>query len=162
MIHIRKATSKDIPTIVDMHIALQRHLEASNPHIWNMKPEYKEQIIAMYEKEPLILYIAKDGDTSVGYICGQIQVREVMTPRTIGYIRNIYIKPEYRKQGIGYSLVKTLVEYYSRENVDEVNLNYVVGNKGAESFWGKLGFRPIRVTANRSLKDLAATLQGSL
>ena len=161
MISIRKATSEDTPEIVDMHIALKRHLEASNPHIWKTTTN-REKLTETYQNPDLLLYITTTNNTTNGYICGQIQTRTNMTPHKIGFIRNIYVKPEHRHKGTATKLVKTLCNHYTQQNVDEVNLRYVIGNKEAENFWNKLGFRPNIVTANKSLKELNVTLQGSL
>ena len=158
MATIRKAQHNDIPAIADMHTQLQHHIQASNPHIWRTTTDQTE---ADYTDPTLITYIAEKDNTPAGYISGQIQTREHLTPRTIGYIRTVYVKPEHRHQGLGHNLVKTLCNHYTTKKVDEVNLRYVIGNKEAEAFWAKLGFRPIIVTANTPLEKLNATLQVS-
>jgi len=121
MVTIRKAQHNDIPAIADMHI------ESSNPHIWRTTTDQTDA-------DPThITYIAEKDNTPAGYISGQIQTREHMTPRTIGYIRTVYVKPEHRRQGLGHSIIKTLCSHYTTEKVDEVNLRYVMGNKDARA-----------------------------
>jgi len=139
MIFIRRAPNEDILDIVDMHLKLQRHLEASKPYIWRTS-QSRSQITETYQNKDLILYIATQNNTTTGYICGQIQTRENMTPQTVGFIRNIYVKPKHRQKSTAPNLIKTLCKHYTQQNVDEVNFRYVKGNKEATQLWNKLEF----------------------
>ena len=52
-------------------------------------------------------------------------------------MRRFYVRPSFRKHGIGRKLVGTLLEYPRRGQVVVVN-----ASRGSQAFWEKLGFAP--------------------
>ena len=58
------------------------------------------------------------------------------------YIQDVFIKPEYQRNGIGRLIVEKLLEYIKSNGV--INSNIMVGlmsAKGKEEFYQNLGFR---------------------
>jgi len=62
--------------------------------------------------------------------------------------------------GIGRRLVGELCRFFASKNVEEVTLNYIIGNKEGEGFWKTLGFKPIRIGANVQFKELMERVRG--
>ena len=52
-------------------------------------------------------------------------------------MRRFYVRPSFRKHGIGRKLVGILLEYPRRGQVVVVN-----ASRGSQAFWEKLGFAP--------------------
>jgi len=162
MINIRAATSADRCHLIRMRLALQRHIEASNPKVWKtmeMGERWQAQQVddMLNDKEGTVLIAEKD-DGAIGFLYGNIEVRNHLTPSCVGFIRLIFVNKDYRKHGIGTNLIEEIVNYFKSNGVEEVSLNYILGNSEAEEFWNKLGFTPIRVSANTSLEALEKKL----
>jgi len=95
----------------------------------------------------------------IGFAYGEVSYRTTYTPNNIGQISIVYIREEFRRKGIGRQLVEELCKFFSSKNVEEVTLNYIIGNKEAEGFWGILGFEPVRISANLGFEELMEQLR---
>jgi len=162
MITIRAATPADRCHLIKMRLALQRRIEASNPRVWkttDMSEKWQAHQVdeMLNDKEGTVLIAEKD-DRSIGFAYGHIEVRNHLTPSCVGFIRLIFVNKDYRKHGIGTSLIEEIVNYFKSNGVEEVSLNYILGNSEAKEFWKKLGFTPIKVSANTSLEALEKKL----
>ena len=155
---IRKATPSDIDKLVQLRLLLQQHCEESNPMIWRMTEEGKTILKQRVQNELSInnshVLIAEVNGEIIGSAHGEITRRTDYTPKTVGSISTVYVVREFRKRGVGALLVKQLCELFDVEGVEDVTLRYIIGNKEAEAFWRKLGFKPIITTAKTSLKEL--------
>lgn len=155
---IRKATPSDIDKLVQLRLLLQQHCEESNPMIWHMTEEGKTILKQRVQNELSInnshVLIAEVNGEIIGSAHGEITHRTDYTPKTVGSISTVYVVREFRKRGVGALLVKQLCELFDAEGVEDVTLRYIIGNKEAEAFWRKLGFKPIITTAKTSLKEL--------
>ena len=160
---IRKARPTDREALKEMRLLMQHHMEASNPNIWRMTEEGRKSIAKDVEKmlsdDEGRVFVAEENEIIIGFTYGHIVSRETYTPRTIGHIDTIFVKPAQRRQGIGSDLVKELCRCFREQSVDEVNLRYVLGNKEAEEFWMALGLTPVIQTANTPLEALENKLK---
>jgi ribosomal-protein-alanine N-acetyltransferase len=85
---------------------------------------------------PFAFAAVSPGGVPVGYIFGQKAGDE-------GEILNLAVAPEYARQGIGTALVRTLLEVFARQGVQQVFLEVRESNTGAQAFYHELGFEPV-------------------
>ena len=86
---------------------------------------------------PSCLYLAAvDGDTLVGYIGVQTVLDE-------GYINNVAVRPEYRRQGIAAALISLLVDQARAIGLAFMTLEVRESNAPAISLYEKLGFTTV-------------------
>ena len=86
---------------------------------------------------PSCLYLAAvDGDTLVGYIGVQTVLDE-------GYINNVAVRPEYRRQGIAAALISLLVDQARAIGLAFMTLEVRESNTPAISLYEKLGFTTV-------------------
>ncbi len=97
-------------------------------HPWSLKSLEEE-----LNNETSLFFIATEDDTVVGYIGMSVVVDE-------GYIFNVAVDNEYRKQGIGSALVETLVTYAKKNNLCFLTLEVRESNENARSLYEKFGF----------------------
>jgi len=158
---IRPAKPDDREELTRMRLELQDHLEARNPDIWRLTPEGREnlsaQIDEMLQDEAGILLVAET-DSPCGYIYGRVSRRTTLTPETVGFIYGIFVDGHERRKGTATRLVRELCDRFAGQDVDEVNLNYVVGNTEAEALWRSLGLTPVIHIANTPLEDIRRRL----
>ena len=74
-----------------------------------------------------------------GKIVGYIGVQEICGE---GYVTNVAVLPEYRRNGIGERLVRAAVDGARARGCEFLSLEVRVGNETAIRLYEKLGFRP--------------------
>jgi N-acetylglutamate synthase-like GNAT family acetyltransferase len=162
MLTIRRTTADDIPTIQRFTEQLQQHLNNSNPETWRRDPTTPQYMKSVKREttdpENYTLIAELDGEP-VGYISTRIQDRMEPSPRKIGEIMNTYVQPAHRRKGITTTLLKHILKNFNENQVEEITLRYIIGNKEAENYWTSLGFKPAIITANITPKKLAEKLE---
>lgn len=66
-----------------------------------------------------------------------------LTPQ-ISEIKRVYLKPEYRRQGVGRLLLKTLLEKATKSGFKRVRLDCFQGLIAAKNLYKSLGFQDIQ------------------
>jgi GNAT superfamily N-acetyltransferase len=162
MTTIRRATQNDTPALTEMRLALQAHDEAHNPRIWHTTPEGKrrhtEQIATMLQDPDGVTLIAEENGEPTGFAWATATTRPHYTPERVATINLIYVREGHRRRGTGTRLVRALCDHLAAQRVQEVTLNYIIGNPHAEHFWKKLGLIPVRVSVNTPLQQLQRRL----
>jgi len=59
----------------------------------------------------------------------------------IWILNDLYVEPEYRKQGIGESLINIALKYAKEDRASHVELSTAVDNYTAQSLYESLGFK---------------------
>jgi len=162
---IRKAEKSDLDELAKLRLSFQHHMEASNPRVWRITKDgqnylRKDTEQMLTKEDGKMIVAAKDGRLA-GLAYGEVSHRTTYVPNTIGHISIVYVREEFRRQGIGKRLVEELCQFFGSQNVEEVNLNYIIGNNEAEGFWGALGFEPVRISVNSEFKELKERLASS-
>ena len=82
--------------------------------------------------------LAVEGDTLIGYV-------GLMTVLDEGYLSNIAVTPERRRQGIAETLLKALLVRARARKLAFVTLEVRAGNTPAQTLYRKLGFTEVGV-----------------
>jgi GNAT superfamily N-acetyltransferase len=149
--HIRPARPADLERLLELHLALQDHIEAANPDLWRMTPQARQQL-----ESQLAARLSADGTCAlvaehrqegvVAMIFGRIVTNSRYVPARAGIIDQVFVHPAHRLQGIGSRLVSELCRFFAAHGVEDVSLRYVSGNGQASAFWAALGFTPRIIT----------------
>ena len=85
------------------------------------------------ERNPGMSFVAWEGDKVIGAVlCGHDGRR--------GYIHHLMVHPEYRRQGLGRSLVGRCMYALTRIGIQKCHLFIFEDNQGAAAFWESLGW----------------------
>ena len=149
---LRPAQAADLDSLMELLLALQDRIEASNPDLWRMKPQarrnLKGQIGARLKAANGCALVAEhDEDGVVGVIFGRIVVNNRYAPSRAGQVDQAFVRADHRRAGVGSRLVALLCRFFASEDVEDITLRYVVGNEEADGFWSALGFSPRIITA---------------
>jgi GNAT superfamily N-acetyltransferase len=160
---IRPARTSDQDRLVQLLLALQNHVEAANPELWQMRSEarrnLKGQIAGRLKAENSCALVAEhDEDGVVGVIFGRIIVNNRYIPSRAGQVDQVFVCTEHRRGGVGSQLVAMLCRFFATEDVDDLSLRYVTGNQEAARFWTALGFSPRIVTAGTGRRTVEERL----
>lgn len=107
----------------------------------------REGLDRYLERNPGLSFVARDqGKMVAAVLCGHDGRR--------GYIDQLAVHQEFRRQGIGRSLVSRCLYNLMRIGIRKWHLFVPYQNEGAVAFWNKLGW-------DRSIELITMTLQGS-
>jgi GNAT superfamily N-acetyltransferase len=158
---LRPATLADIPTIFQLIQALAEYEKLSHAvtgsiqqlqeHLFGPRP-YAEAILAKWEQHP------------VGFALFFHTYSTFLTQPSL-YLEDIFVLPDYRRQGIGEALIRSLAQTAVERGCGRLEWSVLDWNAPAIAFYDKLGatllheWRICRLTG-KSLHQLA-TLNSS-
>lgn len=156
---IRPARPADLERLVELMLALQNHLEAANPDLWRMKPDARRDLKGqlagrLTAANGCTLVAEHEEDGVVGAIFGRVVANKRYVPERAGLVDQVFVRPDHRRAGVGSWLVAEICRFFAAQDVDDLSLRYVAGNKEAAAFWSALGFAPRIVTAGAARQDV--------
>jgi GNAT superfamily N-acetyltransferase len=160
---VRLARKEDLDCLETLLLALQDHLEATNPNLWQMKKEARRGLRAQIANrlqagDSLTLVAEHVEDGVVGVINGRLVSNTRYLPSQAGSIDQAFVQPDHRRRGVGAALVAAICGFFTDQGVDDLSLRYVVGNEEAAAFWTALGFEARIITAGASRDQVEARL----
>ena len=96
-------------------------------------PWSRQSIEAELDNETSLFYVAVEDGQVVGYIGMSFVLDE-------GYIYNVAVKADSRKNGVGSALIQTLVTHCRKNNFAFLTLEVRESNAPARSLYEKFGF----------------------
>ena len=141
---IRQANKNDITQMVPLLDEVSKlHIE-KRPDVFKIKSheEIKSNLEEMIQDESNFILIAEDKQVAVGVII--CKVREIndhtnLKNTKVLWINEICVKQEYRRNGIGRSLIEKAKEIAKANNCLRLELNCWELNEGAMKFYEKQG-----------------------
>jgi GNAT superfamily N-acetyltransferase len=144
MIHIRPATSNDLPLLYSLWVEL---MEAhSNYHrIFSLDEANKPNIEVLLEKRLAesnnqILVAEWQGKVGGMIMISFRQKPEAMQIRRQGYIAETVVAENFRGKGLGTALFEAAESWFSDQAADHIELQVSINNEGARRFWQSKGF----------------------
>lgn len=139
-ITIRKAQITDFESLVNLINALADYEKLQRPD--------KEAVARLkkdiFDQNPKVnAYIAKIGDRSVGYAITSCLYSSFLALSTL-YIEDVFVHPEYRRQGIGKQFLKFLAQIALENNCGRMEWIVLNWNKMAINFYEKIGAKQMK------------------
>ena len=128
---IRIATSEDAPQIVDLI-----RLGIGERSFHNREVSTEDFLMYAFDKrmKGFDLLLCQTETEIVGYI------DSLIGKRGVGRILGIYVKPEYRRKGIGEALIEEIIDKFTIGKCHKARLQVFADNQGAFRFYTKLNF----------------------
>lgn len=98
------------------------------------------------------VYVARD-DIIAGFVTFTVEVAEFEQDVTRGLVENLYVKPEYREEGVGSELLRAAEADLRDRGVDGIALEAMADNERAREFYRSHGYRPHRVELEKSVDE---------
>ncbi|MFC1901068.1 GNAT family N-acetyltransferase [Chloroflexota bacterium] len=146
MVEIIEAKEEHIPALGKLITDFIKYTEDINPVFG--APENADKIIIEKDIRPAIksknskILVALDDGQIIGHSYAFIIEPDPATAKRgkYGYIHDLFVIPEYRRRGIGKQLFDEILKWFHSLDIDRVELEVIVGNYLANSFWKKHGF----------------------
>ena len=100
------------------------------------RPWTKEMLKEELDNACAAFLVAEDNGKVVGYAGLQVVLDE-------GYIANVAVDPEYRRQGIASKLVQVYIDFAQANKLAFLTLEVRPSNMAAIILYGRLGFRSV-------------------
>ncbi len=97
-------------------------------------PWTSEQIKS--SSDSTVFFLARVGGKAVGY-------GGMYTVLDEGYVTNVGVMPEYRKQGIGKKIVNELIDFSVKNRLSFISLEVRVSNVAAINLYSSFGFTEV-------------------
>jgi len=139
-------TEERLPEFQTLYIEFFKELRGKQGWKPGKEEEYRKEAEA-YFKRGDIIFLALEEDKAVGFI--RVSSREGSF-----WIEELYVKPEFRRRGIGQALVKRAEEKVLKWD-SALYLYVLPQDKDAIAFWKRLGYDVINTV--ELVKDLEPT-----
>ena len=142
---IRKAKVKDVVGLAKFGVKLIKYHHKLDPY--EAPAEDIEKVYLSYFKKCIhsnkkLLLVAVEGDKIIGYTLGSLTLRSpVFKLREIGYIDDMFIDEEYRKNGIAQKFLDELFLWFKGKDVSNVEVTVHTENDIGKKAWAKYGFK---------------------
>jgi ribosomal protein S18 acetylase RimI-like enzyme len=138
--HIRQATSADIPTLLQFE---QGVVEAERPFDPTLKRSdtYYYDLNEMIRAPHIELLVAEVNGELVGCGYARIETAKLYHQHLQhAYLGFMYVKPEFRGQGINQKIMDALTSWSQTQGITELRLDVYVQNESAIKAYEKIGF----------------------
>jgi Acetyltransferases len=143
---IRRASDRDLEAIVNLLVRNKRLNEEFDPML-TVTGEI-EDVARKYASEALkdpnsLVLVCEEGGRVVGFLKADVVDRLFYEPRREGVIREFYLLPEFRRRGVGRTMIEKAFEELRSMGAGIITAEFPSQHKIAVSFYENLGFRPI-------------------
>jgi ribosomal protein S18 acetylase RimI-like enzyme len=165
-IQVRQATVRDIDAIARLWEALVKHHQTLDAELPGATPQgalrYGRRIIDRLDDPTARVLVAEapspDGTGRaqvVGYVLGLVVdlVPEMFAQEPGGFLADIFVAPDYRRQGVGRSLVDALIEWFRDEGLHYFEWHVAARNPEAVAFWRAMGGREVMLRMRANLDE---------
>ncbi len=149
---IRKATLKDYEQVKKLRTEFYLLEESTDERVklnW-VKSGMPIVIGKSLRNKNQIHYVAEKNKQLVGYAASEITKNPGWaTYKKQGHLYNLYITPEYQKEGIGTKLLEKSLEWFKEKNIQDLKIMAYVENTRAKKLYNKHGFKDYLLTLKR-------------
>ena len=161
---VRPASPDDAEALARMRLTLQEHMQSSNHYLLPMSHQTRANLATEYRRRLLDpnrrIVVAEDqSGLLIGMAMGTVADRDDLDPPRCGRVDDVWVEPEYRRQGLGRQLMTHLLVFFESEAVKTLVLDYSVGNVEADRTWKALGFEPILTVGVTKPEELRRRLE---
>lgn len=151
MAEIQVADTDDADAVVEMWLALadgQRKYDSHIPAEPN-RTQIRESVLRHITGEQLLLARA---DQLCGFVMFTVEQGSFEQDITRGIVENLFVRPSFRGDGIGSTLLSRAEQRLSDRGVDTVALHVMADNDRARKFYRAREYTPHRLELEKSIE----------
>ncbi|MCK6577157.1 MAG: GNAT family N-acetyltransferase [Anaerolineae bacterium] len=156
---VRRALRMDMDAIAQMWMALVDHHQELDrrlpPAAGAGARRYAASLEERLDDPSTRILVAEIDGQSAGYVLAMIvdTMDDMFVHETSGFVADIYVKPEFRRDGVGRAMVGTLHQWFVESGVDFYEWHVAALNAGAVAFWEELGGKPVLVRMRKEIEE---------
>ena len=145
-INIREVKHSDRRVVGELFKEMFDFHGQRDPHFTRTKSGHEifsAWFVEQISREDSLPLVAEVEGKVVGYALGILrQHPPVFTRRAYGEINDIAVSSDYRRNGVGFALLRKLQDWFKSRNISRLEAKVAVSNKVSSGFWRKMAFRP--------------------
>ena len=152
MTTVEPATLADADAVADLWVALARDQRRHGSHL---HPDANRETVRESVAEHAVdggLTVARD-DELVGFVRFDIERGPLAQDQTRGVVRDLYVVPARRDDGIGTRLLAAAETALADRGADVVAVEALAHNDDAVRFYERAGYRPHRIEFEREVEN---------
>jgi len=138
------AAEKHIPEIIELWKEFMDFQKDIDPYLGRGEDghiKFENQLRDLMKSGDNLILVALDKDHVIGYSVSLSPRTLVLKTETYGFISDMAVQSNYRRQGIGEQMLAKIYEWFESRNIDRIELTVVAKNQIGYSFWRKHGFK---------------------
>jgi ribosomal protein S18 acetylase RimI-like enzyme len=144
-IRIRKASAADLEAIIELSAFVQRQHADALPDLFKVSTDSQQtkEKFRGFLADPASLTLLAEEKQPIGYLWAQFQNRPegwTQFGMRLLYVQHIAVAPQFRRKGVGRSLLTRAVEIARQQGIKRVELDVWSFNSEARRFYAKHGF----------------------
>ena len=142
---IRKATAKDVSSIVELWKELMDINKQYDERFTRSEAGHDEFISFINDRDEdkdCHVLVAEADENIVGYCVALIRPCIFPHIQKYGHICNLCVSSKYQNKGIGKKLSKETVDWFQQNGISHIEVCVAIENNSAEKFYTKMGFTP--------------------
>jgi len=136
---------KDLPKLSEFGVELLKFHVKFDPYFTpdkNAKNTYSKFFKKCIYSGNKNLLVAEKNRSIVGYALGEIRKRPpVFKLKKIGFVNDMYVKKNFRRQGIARLFLDELFSWFKSKKLNHVELHVHAENEIGKIAWAKYGFK---------------------
>lgn len=139
-------------TVTDLWVELAAGQREHGSHILaeTNRARIRERILRHAVNDTLL--VARE-DGVVGFVTVEHESGTYAQDDTRGVVTNLYVRPEYRGEGVGSALLGAAEDRLRELGVDTVALEVMADNEAARRFYRRAGYEPHRVELEKPVES---------
>ncbi|MFX0010850.1 MAG: GNAT family N-acetyltransferase, partial [Candidatus Hermodarchaeota archaeon] len=93
------------------------------------------------QRHGILIAIDEENDDVVGMIIAELRIDPFGASE--GYIKQLFLKEEYREKGIGELLIKRAIDHLQKIKVEKIKVNIKEKAKEAANLYSKMHFKKV-------------------
>jgi ribosomal protein S18 acetylase RimI-like enzyme len=151
-VDVEAATAEDADAVTDLWVDLADDQRRHGSHLAaGANREVAATAVAHHAVSGGLL-VARDGTETVGFVMFGPESGSYEQDVERGVVRNIYVRPAFRGDGVGAALLEAAERSLAERGVDVVSLEAMADNGDARRFYERRGYREHRVEFEKELR----------
>jgi len=102
---------------------------------------FSREMLEKFPAKDYRLAVADNDGELIGFCFSYISRKpQYFKLEKFGFIGDLFVKPGFRRRGIGHDLVKDAFNFFARRKISQIELLVAVKNKNSIEFWEAIGF----------------------
>lgn len=147
-INIRRALKEDVKQLSELvyrFYSFNAEFDPSWAAVNNLRELAEDHANRLVEDQGSLVLVAVQGLEVIGYLAAYIEENPLLINGRQLVIKELYVKPEQRRQGVATLLVNKARDEARKQVASLITVEFPAGNKIAEDLYAKMGFRPYLV-----------------
>jgi len=148
---VRIAARPDLDAIARLWLGLVDYHQQLDPRLPPAAPDgarrYAARIEDRLDDSSMRVLVAERDGRIVGYVLAMVVdlMSDLFVHETCGFVADIYVASEARRDGVGRALVDQLLLWFYDQGIEYYEWHVAAHNRAGQAFWQAVGGQPVLI-----------------